>query len=251
MIRPTEDKPRPQGLDDPAFGGEADGVQNIPWNADDRPVRVTRPTASYSGGIPGPNVSVRTNVYAAQNYANQLRGMGGQDYSNFVSDLRRYTGSKLGTTGAVDAAWYQVLQDAASSGQDAWQLLTGGQSPDDQQGSGGGSGVRTMRSISMMAEPDIRALADQIGMEMMGRGVSDQELTRIVKRIRKAEVNNPTVQTGSAGMSTTKSGLTQQGRQDIITNILAKNPEYGDYQKASTLMGWFFDALNRRPDAAG
>jgi hypothetical protein len=129
------------------------------------------------------------------------------------------------------------------------ELLYGdmsGQTP-TTAGSGRGSGYAgPSRSVVVAAESDIRATADAVAMEMLGRGVSDEEFQRIVRRTRKAEQAQPQVTTSGPGMSVTEQGLTAEGRQDIVQNILAKKPEYAEFQKATTLMSWFDRALSER-----
>jgi len=112
---------------------------------------------------------------------------------------------------------------------------------------GGGGGPSTSIAYEQIGKADLRDLASQIGMEMVGRGVSDDEFARILKRVRAVEKNNPQVtHSNGAGVSTTQQGVSNSDRQDVIQNILAKNPAYGDYQKATTMMDWFGNALNAR-----
>lgn len=114
-------------------------------------------------------------------------------------------------------------------------------------GSGrGGAYTGPVRSVTVQAESDIRATADAIGMEMLGRGVSDEEFKRILKRTRKAEQAQPDITTSGVSSRETQQGLSAQGRQDIVQNILAKKPEYEEFQKATTLMSWFDRALQER-----
>jgi hypothetical protein len=119
-------------------------------------------------------------------------------------------------------------------------------------GTGGRSGGRAaaytgpVESITVQAESDVRATADAVAMEMLGRGVSDEEFKRILNRTRKAEQAQPQVDTSSTGRRVTEQGLTAEGRQDIVQNIIAKKPEYEEFQKATTLMSWFDRALQGR-----
>lgn len=113
--------------------------------------------------------------------------------------------------------------------------------------SGGGSGPSTSMSYTQLGEADLQDLANQIGMTMVGRGVTDDEMAKILKRVRAVEAKRPQVTSSNgAGSSTTQQGVTNSDRQDVIENILAKNPQYGDYQKATTMMDWFGNALNAR-----
>lgn len=95
-------------------------------------------------------------------------------------------------------------------------------------GSSGGGGGAGRQPIP---EADIRDLANQISMAMVGRGVSDKEFARILPKVRGFE--------GRADASSA-------GIQDVIEGIVGQNPQYLDYQKATTLMDWFDAALAGR-----
>lgn len=116
--------------------------------------------------------------------------------------------------------------------------------PKEDGGAGRYRGPVATRTVA--AETDVRATADAVALEMLGRGITDDEFERILNRTRKAEMAEPQITTSGTGYSTTEQGLTAQGRQDIVTNILSKKPEYQEFQKATTLMSWFDEALNRR-----
>lgn len=119
--------------------------------------------------------------------------------------------------------------------------------PGSRGPSGGGSGPSTSMSYSQLGEADLQDLANQIGMTMVGRGVTDDEMAKILKRVRAVEAKRPQITSSNgAGVSTTQQGVSNSDRQDVIENILAKNPQYGDYQKATTMMDWFGNALNAR-----
>lgn len=215
------------------------------WNADTDPVRIMgtgatpdRLTANPDGT---PEQEVTTTVYAAKGYLNQLRGSDPEAYADLVADLRRYTGSKLGTRGSVETAWSGVLKDAKLSGTNAMELLRG-EGASDGSGSRGGSGAYTgpRASITVQAESDINATANALAMEMIGRTLSEKELARVTRRIRSAEMDQPQVTTGDIKRTVTTQGLTAQGREDILREVIAERPEFESYQLDTTVM----DAMN-------
>ena len=157
-----------------------------------------------------------------------------QAYGNFLTQLRDYSGSKLGTIGSVDTAWDGLLDDAQRGDVAALQLLGYGSDPDSdgRGGSGSGSGSRygTSASVTHANEVDVRVLANTLSENMIGRNLSDKEFSKIYGRFRQGEANSPQVTTTSPGGSVTQQGVTAAERQDILEEILMENPEFSTYQ---------------------
>lgn len=115
-------------------------------------------------------------------------------------------------------------------------------------GFGGGGGYSGPReTVTLANERDLRTTADSVAAEVLGRPVTDDEFERVLKRVRKAERSEPTVTTSGVGRTVTESGLTAQGRQDIITEMLMQGPEAEDFMKATTMMDAFYKALSEGP----
>lgn len=144
---------------------------------------------------------------------------------------------------------------AARFGRDGSGSGSDGSGSGSGAGSGGYAGPR--RDVDYQNAPafDVRSIADAVSMEMLGRGVEQDEMERILSRVRKYENRNPAVRVSQAGVgssvSRTQGGATNAGRQEVIERMLAKNPEFGDYQQATTLMGWFDEWLTERGQASG
>lgn len=149
---------------------------------------------------------------------------------------------------SVMAAVYKIADDTGFRSTGAPSADPTGSPTGSRGPSGGGSGgPSTSMSYTQIGEADLQDLANQIGMTMVGRGVTDDEMAKILKRVRAVEAKRPQITSSNgAGSSTTQQGVTNSDRQDVIENILAKNPQYGDYQKATTMMDWFGNALNAR-----
>jgi hypothetical protein len=185
-------------------------------------------------------------------YLNKLRGKANAKnaskedknrYGNLLDDLRRYTGSKLGTTGGQELAWQTVLEDAQFSGVNALELLRGGPGRAGKQGGAGGPRA----SVTFASEPDLRSTADAIGSEVLGRGVTEEEFQRVLKKVRSAERSQPTVTTRMGGQTVTESGITAEGRKDLITDMLMQGPEAKEFTQATTMMDAFYKALSEGP----
>lgn len=116
---------------------------------------------------------------------------------------------------------------------------------DGSGGSGGGGGGRgaysgPRESITVMAESDINATANALALEMIGRPLNEKELARVTRRMRSAEMAQPQVTTGDVKRTVTEQGLTAQGREDILREVIASRPEFESYQLDTTVM----DAMN-------
>jgi hypothetical protein len=224
---------------------------------------------AYQGGTFVPNQPEVIPFNEAMKYLNEIRGKASapnaskndkETYSNFVGSLRRYTDSELGTQGGVEGAWKMVLEDAEASGVSAINLLTSGPSLAGKQtsgtggdsggsGRGGYSGPTTSRT--MMAESDIRATANALAIELIGRPVDDKELDKITRRMRMAEVQQPQITTSTTGSSVTQQGLTSQGREDILRDLISKNPEYEKFQVDTTVLDAMSDFIDRKKEISG
>lgn len=113
---------------------------------------------------------------------------------------------------------------------------------------GGSAGPRA--TVSMASERDLRNTADAVASTVLGRAVTDEEFQKVLERVRSAEKAEPTITTSTRGMTTTQTGLTAEGRQDIITKALMQGPEAEDFGKATKMMDLFYSALEERPSGA-
>lgn len=112
---------------------------------------------------------------------------------------------------------------------------------------GKGSGYSgPVRAVSMESEDALRRTADALGSELLGRAVSDDEFQKILKRVRSAEQAQPTVTSRSPGATVTETGISAEGRKDIMRDMLAQDPESQEFLKATKFMGMFNEWLDRR-----
>lgn len=113
---------------------------------------------------------------------------------------------------------------------------------------GGGSGKYKgpVASVTFANEDDLRAVADTLGSELLGRPITDEEFKRAFKMVRAAERAQPTVTTAVPGSTVTETGISAEGRKDIMRDMLAQNPESQEFLKATKFMGMFNEWLDRR-----
>jgi len=203
------------------------------------PDRLTKAQAEAAwGNLPAQTREAITNLAKAIDYRKTGLGLWRESIAS------SFESSKSGTPRSP----YEVLNEMASN-----VTASGGAG-----GTGGRSGGRAaaytgpVESITKMAESDIRATADAVAIEILGRGATDEEIKKITQRMRKAETQQPQVTTQQGpGRSTTEQGLTAQGRDDILRDVLSKNPDFEQYQLDTTVMDAMVRFVNKKKAIAG
>ena len=103
-------------------------------------------------------------------------------------------------------------------------------------------------SVTLANESDLRETANAVASAVLGRGIKDEEFQEVLKKIRNQEIAQPSISTPSTGYNVTQTGLSADGRKNIIRDSLMKGPEAEDYGKATKMMGVFAKALEMRSD---
>lgn len=229
------------------------------WNQDTRPVQLGSENRYLGGGLT--SVPIMSNVAAAGTVFNQIWGAGmakgasTDDKNNLkwlTSALRAYTGQELGTRGSLEDAWAQVLDDAASSNKDVYALLGRsagrfGVGPSGSGSGGGGGGYSgPVATTTLLDDRDVDRTANALALELIGRPLSDKELAKVTARLRTEERANPTITTPGTGTSLTQSGLSAEGRADVLREVIAENPEYRQFQVDNTVLDTMLSELNKR-----
>lgn len=95
---------------------------------------------------------------------------------------------------------------------------------------------------------DYRSEVDKVFMETRGRGATEQELNMFVKTLENMQAKNPrvttTVKKGDNTTTTTRGGVSAEAASDALQTQALKSPEAEDYQKATTYMSWFNEAID-------
>lgn len=118
-------------------------------------------------------------------------------------------------------------------------------------GSGSSSGYTGPReTITMASERDLRTAVDAMASQVLGRAATEDEFKNALAQVRTAEQAEPTITTTGVGRTVTQSGLTAEGRSDIIREALMQGPEAEDFGKATKMMDLFYSALEARPSGA-
>lgn len=119
------------------------------------------------------------------------------------------------------------------------------------QGGRGGAYRGPVAQYTEMAESDVRATANEVAIELLGRPLDQDEFNRVLRKTRKAEQAQPTVTTRSTGKTVTQQGLTAQGRDDILREVISKNPEYEQFQVETTVLDAMLNFVNKKRQVSG
>ena len=272
MANGEEEKATPPVISDDLgdYGetGESMGG-GIPWNANTKPVvlgKLTGATADRYERNDG-QFNVRT-VYDltrsdASGWLTQLRANNRNEYDALMGQLR--SAGYLGPRANSISAQTEAFKDAANEASARYladetenvdvidyilsQAQAGGSGGSGGSGGGGYSGPTASRT--MMAESDIRATANALAIELIGRPVDDKELEKITRRMRTAEVQQPQITTSTVGSSVTQQGLTSQGREDILRELISENPEYEQFQVDTTVLDAMTGFINKKKQVSG
>jgi hypothetical protein len=133
-----------------------------------------------------------------------------------------------------------------------------GGTPDGQgpTGSRRGSGRAAaysgpVESVTKLSEADITRMAYDAAEALLGRQPTQAEINKIIKKTRKAETAQPDVRTQEGpGRSVTQQGLSKEGRDAILSEVLMSSPDYANYQIDSTVLDMMLNNLRRGQQVA-
>lgn len=234
------------------------GNSGYAWNQDTTPVKVGSKQVGKQNFKPGTGEILKLDTVAnempvadAREMFNEIRGKGTvkgagkedrQEWNNLLGALRQYTGSELGTRGSQESAWADVLKDASRAGVDVYDLLSGraaaGSGPGSRSGSGG---PRTTSSASVTDATTAEALLNKVATDLIGRNLTATEIKKYTQQFNAMERQNPAVSVSDgSGSSVTTSA---PDKNELLRQVVSKNPDYMKYQVDSTVMDMFLDRI--------
>lgn len=188
------------------------------------------------------------------------------EWANYLVSLDLIDESEKGNIELLSAVWGDAVDLAGRlfthGGKKvtpwaATKLLSeaGGYSPGGSGGRGGFSGTRTSthRSVDLTDPSTAKAIINDALSQHLGRAATEDEVRAFTTVINSAERANPTLTTTSttydkgdavSSSSTTKGGLTDSGRYQLVSDEAMKKPEYGAVQSATTYFNAFLGALD-------
>lgn len=121
--------------------------------------------------------------------------------------------------------------------------------PRDAAGGSGGAyaGPRTTTSVTLTDEVSAAALLDEFARKNLGRSLEEGEVEQYLSSFRKAEMGAPqvTTTTPQGKAATTSVTETATSKEELLRQIIAKNPDFAEFQMDTTVMDMFADRINR------
>lgn len=114
----------------------------------------------------------------------------------------------------------------------------------------GGTGYRgpvTTTSVTLSDPDTAAALLNQAATDMIGRNLTDDEIAKYTSQFNKLERQNPQVTTTTNNRAGTATSTTKTGmdKNEMLRQIITKNPDFARYQIDSTAMDWFANQIKR------
>ena len=103
-------------------------------------------------------------------------------------------------------------------------------------GAGGGGASGPTQFETQRNEADVRLLANSLAQEMIGRNIDEDEFSRMMRRVRKAESDAPRVVSSKGARQITEEGISDAERQEVLREVLMENPEFETFQGGEGLI---------------
>lgn len=121
-----------------------------------------------------------------------------------------------------------------------------GAKPRKEEG-GAYTGPRTTTSVTLTDEVTATALLDEFARANLGRGLEEGEVEKYLSKFRKAEMGAPqvTTTTPQGKAATTSVTETAASKEELLRQIVAKNPDFAEFQMDTTVMDMFANRIKR------
>lgn len=209
---------------------ESQGLAYIPRPGVDVPFPGTRPTPGRAGRPPrasDPAYNQWVSKADASNLftdlpdwqQNMFAGMAAAKGGNSTAEsiYKKYVGVSANRSKGENG-------EMITPGELAYSDISSGKAPysggGDTQAGPGTTGSRAysgpVARVTQLGDEDIRRMANDESMNLIGRDVTDAEFKKIMTAVRRAEARNPDVTSGKGANRTTVSGLSAETRAEII-----------------------------------
>ena len=113
-------------------------------------------------------------------------------------------------------------------------------------GGGGYSGPITTTTANITDEDTAEALLDKYARDLLGRGLTEKERNKYVKEFNVAEAQAPQVTVSEgAGASRATTTTTATSKEELLRQVVSKNPDYAKFQVDTTIMDMLMDDIRK------
>lgn len=215
-----------------SYGGySAKGVQGAPYGMTKDQIRLE--VQSLAGKNPAQYMGVVQNLYkmgalSSLRYANNLNSVG--DAVDRAIDIYAY--------GKKDTTFSVWLDQTANSPTNLRALMK------SQGGGGAYKGPVTTTSVQITDATTAEGLLQKFSQDMLGRNLTAKEVAKYTQQLNAQEKSNPQV-TRSDGNGPSQSQVTKTApdKQQILHNIIAKNPDFAENQIDTNVMDMFLTRI--------
>lgn len=159
----------------------------------------------------------------------------------------KYVASDL--TNATDMYQAYSAQGGSGSFQDWIIGYVQSAPPVETTGGGGGggySGPVTTTTTNITDEDTAEALLDKYARDLLGRGLTEKERTKYIKEFNAAEMEAPQVTTSTgSGATRTSTTTTATSKEELLRQVVSKNPDYAKFQVDTTIMDLLMDDIRK------
>jgi hypothetical protein len=243
-------EPKPQSITANAAGssGAKSSDYYVPWPSGEAP--------RYQGGALVKPPPEKWSVQRADSAWFDLT----PDQQRYVTGIARSMGRRSGSALWNDVVRASAYSSATDNPRSPFDYLNdlGSQYGTADEGVGGGRGGSgrggysgPTESVVRQSETDIIAMAQDTAQALLGRMPTQKEIDKILRRTRKAEMAQPQVtRREGPGRTVSEEGLTKEGRDQILRQVLMQSPDYQNYQIDSVVMDMMLNNLRRGQEVA-
>jgi hypothetical protein len=217
-------------------------------------------TPSVPGEIPGrmtPSVGQSKTVSQIQREVLAAAGRRDSNYNAWVqlllqggfttksrAKIAEYVASDV--TNATDMYRAYSAEGGSGSFQD-WIIGYVQSAPPESDDDGGAyKGPVTTTSVSITDEDTAEALLDKYARDLLGRGLTEKERTKYIKEFNVAEMEAPQVTySEGSGATRTSTTTTATSKEELLREVVSKNPDYAKFQVDTTIMDMLMDDIRK------
>lgn len=114
------------------------------------------------------------------------------------------------------------------------------------RGGGGYSGPVTTTTVNITDENTAEALLNKYARDLLGRGLTAKERDKYIRQFNQAEMESPQVTTSAgSGATRTSTTTTATSKEELLREVISKNPDYAKFQVDTTIMDMLMDDIRK------